>query len=375
VKEGFTAESAIAAVRGQDITLLKHSGMVSVQLQPPGSAPPGAAPAAADAGPKAPALPPAERKFNPSEPRIPGGPHGGEWGSGGGVVKDALKLTGRIQLEPGEHFVGSAKVGDGNGDLSVVMARVDGPHGPTIRWGQVNPEDTRNWRAANRGATVILDRPAVEKIQKVLDEAPAQGKKSVADYRADMRAAIADGVPEDRWPDPETDIASGVIRGSDWGDIEWSLTRQEGPLVTIGGEEVVGGEWLLGFDVKVTHSDLAMDSFNIWGKPAIAQKLGKALGGLMAMPGNATRATGHDTTPGHDELHHYWVYGEGLAKWAESPKPWTTLVALLTPHVGPEKAKTYASRWFFQHFGFYAGSDKNRVLHGKPPRGNKVGPG
>ena len=36
VKEGFTPESAIAAVRGQDITLLRHSGLVSVQLQPPG---------------------------------------------------------------------------------------------------------------------------------------------------------------------------------------------------------------------------------------------------------------------------------------------------------------------------------------------------
>jgi phage portal protein BeeE len=36
VKEGFTPESAIAAVRGQDVSLLKHTGLVSVQLQPPG---------------------------------------------------------------------------------------------------------------------------------------------------------------------------------------------------------------------------------------------------------------------------------------------------------------------------------------------------
>ena len=45
VREGFTAESAIAAVRGQDVTLLRHTGLVSVQLQPPGTAPiPAAAP-------------------------------------------------------------------------------------------------------------------------------------------------------------------------------------------------------------------------------------------------------------------------------------------------------------------------------------------
>lgn len=88
-----------------------------------------------------------------------------------------------------------------------------------------------------------------------------------------------------------------------------------------------------------------------------------------------TRAAGHDVTPGHDELHHYWTRGPGLAKWAESPKPWTTLVAHLTKYVGPEKAKIYASRWFIEVFHFAAGSDLNRVTHGHPPRGHRVGPG
>lgn len=87
------------------------------------------------------------------------------------------------------------------------------------------------------------------------------------------------------------------------------------------------------------------------------------------------RALGHDITPGHDELHHYWTRGPGLAKWAESPKPWTTLVAHLTKYVGPEKAKIYASRWFIEVFHFAAGSDLNRVTHGHPPRGHLVGPG
>lgn len=40
VREGFTAESAIAAVRAQDVSLLKHSGLTSVQLQPPGTGQP-----------------------------------------------------------------------------------------------------------------------------------------------------------------------------------------------------------------------------------------------------------------------------------------------------------------------------------------------
>ncbi len=76
-----------------------------------------------------------------------------------------------------------------------------------------------------------------------------------------------------------------------------------------------------------------------------------------------------------DELRHYWTKGDGLAKWSGSPKPWTTLVAHLTEHVGVTKAKVYASRWFIEVFGYAAGSDKNRVAHGHPPRGDKVGPG
>ncbi len=35
VKDGFSPESAIAAVNSQDMTLLQHTGLVSVQLQPP----------------------------------------------------------------------------------------------------------------------------------------------------------------------------------------------------------------------------------------------------------------------------------------------------------------------------------------------------
>jgi phage portal protein BeeE len=43
VKEGFTWDSSVAAVNGQDMALLKHTGLVSVQLQVPGG-PAGLAP-------------------------------------------------------------------------------------------------------------------------------------------------------------------------------------------------------------------------------------------------------------------------------------------------------------------------------------------
>lgn len=55
VREGFTWESAIAAVHGQDVTLLKGTGYVSVQLQLPGATP------ATQPKPAKPALPAAKK--------------------------------------------------------------------------------------------------------------------------------------------------------------------------------------------------------------------------------------------------------------------------------------------------------------------------
>lgn len=53
VREGFTAESAKAAVAAEDLSQLVHTGLVSVQLQPPGTS----APAGGGADPKAQAPP------------------------------------------------------------------------------------------------------------------------------------------------------------------------------------------------------------------------------------------------------------------------------------------------------------------------------
>jgi phage portal protein BeeE len=40
IEAGFTPESSVAAVQGQNVSLLVHSGLVSVQLQPPGTTQP-----------------------------------------------------------------------------------------------------------------------------------------------------------------------------------------------------------------------------------------------------------------------------------------------------------------------------------------------
>lgn len=129
-------------------------------------------------------------------------------------------------------------------------------------------------------------------------------------------------------------------------------------------------------------ADRGLHAVDLYAPAEAEDELNAAIVAILAEidddePAPVAAAAGHDVTPGHDELHHYWTRGEGLARWADSPTPWTTLVALLSkiPEVGPVKAKTFASRWFIEVFGFAAGSDLNRVTHGKPPRGDVVGPG
>lgn len=84
------------------------------------------------------------------------------------------------------------------------------------------------------------------------------------------------------------------------------------------------------------------------------------------------RAQKHDIAEaGHD----YWVHGKGLAKWADTDDPWTELHAHLVKFMPDGEAKRTAAEWFHEVFHFWPGSDANRVTHGHPPRGKKVGPG
>lgn len=73
----------------------------------------------------------------------------------------------------------------------------------------------------------------------------------------------------------------------------------------------------------------------------------------------------------HNQLKDYWLHGEGAGKWAT----WDELYDHLKKHLANEMAKRVASEWFHDRYGIWAGSDKNRVMHGKPPRGKVVGPG
>lgn len=108
VQGGFTPESSVAAVAGKDVNLLQHTGLLSVQLIPPGQAPPGSEGTPPAAGPAVPAA---------SEPKAlpPGQANSARW-----VVVDthryaieerhgSLGEPGYFKLHPGNSGKGQRK--------------------------------------------------------------------------------------------------------------------------------------------------------------------------------------------------------------------------------------------------------------------------
>jgi HK97 family phage portal protein len=69
---------------------------------------------------------------------------------------------------------------------------------------------------------------------------------------------------------------------------------------------------------------------------------------------------------GAHQLHEYWTKGEGLAKWADTPHPWTALYHHLLEYLPPGEAKKTAAQWFHDVFGYWPGDQKGK---------NPVGPG
>lgn len=166
------------------------------------------------------------------------------------------------------------------------MARVDGPSGPRLRFGVVHPEDAGRWRAENKGRTVELDAAAAAKLRDVLAKSLVDGKKSVADFRAELRAAKAAGVPESQWPDPDADIASGVIPGARWGDLKWTLARQAGQDYVAGGVNYgQGSDWYLSIDPAPTGATGSRDDFNATTAATI-KKLDNAISNLFGTAGD-----------------------------------------------------------------------------------------
>lgn len=71
-----------------------------------------------------------------------------------------------------------------------------------------------------------------------------------------------------------------------------------------------------------------------------------------------------DSKPGRDPFKAYWTRGEGLAKWATSPHPYTTLVSHLRKHMSERRAKGLAAKYFKAAKGIWPGERKGENPNG-----------
>jgi uncharacterized protein DUF935 len=128
-------------------------------------------------------------KFDPHQPRDPGGEDGGQWvhmpgGGGGRNPLDKLRLAGRIPLADGESLVGSSVYTTANSGI-VPMALTRGPGGPRLRIATgVSDEDKKRWAGRNLGATANLDQQGIRQLRGVLDEMHTSGDEGGKRFRA-----------------------------------------------------------------------------------------------------------------------------------------------------------------------------------------------
>ena len=98
----------------------------------------------------------------------------------------------------------------------------------------------------------------------------------------------------------------------------------------------------------------------------------------MTMLGQEEEEAMTDTHPGDGNaarLRTYWLVGPGAIKirWG-TPGDFTRCVTHLTKYM-PGRAEGYCQNLHQTATGLATGSDLHRVASGKPPRGNRIGPG
>lgn len=299
----------------------------------------------------------------------------------GDVKSDAAgynPLTAVKPLEDGESLSGK-KQRFGDGDHILATAAVDGPNGRTVRLAPLSNGDDSPARAL-KGYTggagqssAVLDEDAAKKLDDALTALTAHAeerRKGIG--KAHDAADKPDGYDNDTFNrmTSQWSTGDGVVDGHFGKPVE---IKTPWGTVVAQGESDEFGDWTASVGVRPKGGpgeDFSLD------EGPVASLEPKALRALQAYLRKAFAAA--DTTEavgGAAQLHEYWTRGEGLAKWADSPRPWTALYHHLVKHMPAEEAKRTASNWFHDVFHFWPGSDENRVTHGKPPRGKKIGPG
>lgn len=294
-----------------------------------------------------------DQRFKPHEARHLPGQHNQEshGNDSGNLVKKLRALDGKSL-----HLNGS------NGRLSIRIPfdedddpdRETGSHFDTIT---LDRDTVRDFAEELQ----IIEEQRVDYLRKArsvwnrLDKLEDSGRTDSPEYQQALAEWEAIGGDGQR-------IAGGELDGES-GQLVYELRM---------GSEVDDTSFLIGirppdadddWDLNETASDLA----GAFLTHSQFRQLRKQIDGLTGETADARSAS----IRARNDLKKYWLHGEGASQWSTFDE----LYDHLKKHVPPAKAKRIAAAWFHARYGYWPGSDKNRVAHGKKPRGKRVGPG
>jgi hypothetical protein len=208
-----------------------------------------------------------------------------------------------------------------------------------VRLGFIPAEDSDKWKAAHLGATATLNAEQVRQLHTDLTAAAADAKQAVRESDKAWASGKAPTDPKLLGTEP---IAAGRV-DNDWTDLQWSVFVDD------------SGSWQLNFG-PADEAQADGSVFDPGGTRTLLARLEKLLAELNAADeGSVHAAAGVDTHPGGEQLKHYWLYGEGVAKWST----WTELFHHLRKYLAEGMAKRTAAAWFHLRYGYWPGDHRN----------------
>lgn len=167
------------------------------------------------------------RRFNPNQPRDPGGKDGGKWIKNPATAvsdfTDGLGLDGRIELDPGDLVGSSSSVGDETDDADLNWVVVfSKEYGPEARIGVTPKEQSNDWAGNPETDDVaIFDAESIAKIRTKLAAHVAVANKAARDADKAWRAGSP---PTDPKLLGSEAVASGeAIGAEDLADLAWDI--------------------------------------------------------------------------------------------------------------------------------------------------------
>lgn len=205
--------------------------------------------------------------------------------------------------------------------------------------------------------------------------------RGIADGRlGELAAALADGLERGASPKEIATALRAVVADPTWANtVAWTETaRAQGAAASeiYAQRGVDQNEWMTAHDQRVCPRCAANEaagpvdvgdpfpSGEVFppGHPRCRCALIPTLNEI----GKSARAVATGHAGSAEQLHHYWTRGEGLAKWADHPHPWTALYHHLLKYLPEGEAKRTAANWFHDVKGYWPGDQKGK---------NPVGPG